>query len=265
MISSRLLVALVLGCSLASGASSLCAQALPAAISGNAIRSRGDLEALVRQYEDLLASTAYSEDLKEDARSRIAQIRERLEVGDLRLGDAVVLSVVGEPGLPDTVSVQSSADGPMIALPMFGEIPLRGVLRSELEGRITEALSRYIRTPEVRAQGLMRLSVQGAVGQPGFYVVPADMLLSQALMVAGGPAQNAELYGLRIERGLETLLDGDELQEELRLGTTLDQLNLQAGDQLVLPVGTPGGVWGRIGIVAGVVSSLTFIIVNLTR
>jgi len=148
---------------------------------------------------------------------------------------------------------------------MFGEIPLRGVLRSELEGRITEALSRYIRTPEVRAQGLMRLSVQGAVGRPGFYVVPADMLVSQALMVAGGPAQNAELYGLRIERGLETLLDGDELQEELRLGTTLDQLNLQAGDQLVLPVGTPGGVWGRIGIVAGVVSSLTFIIVNLTR
>ena len=106
---------------------------------------------------------------------------------------------------------------------------------------------------------------RGAVGQPGFYVVPADMLVSQALMVAGGPAQNAELDGLRIERGLETLLDGDELQEELRLGTTLDQLNLQAGDQLVLPVGTPGGVWGRIGIVAGVVSSLTFIIVNLTR
>ena len=111
----------------------------------------------------------------------------------------------------------------------------------------------------------MRLSVQGAVARPGFYVEPADMLVSQALMVAGGPAQNAELDGLRIERGIETLLEGDQLQEELRLGSTLDQLNLQAGDQLLLPLGTPGGVWGRIGLFAGVLTSVTLLIVNITR
>ena len=246
-------------------ASFLSAQSLPTPTSGNSIRSRADLEALVRQYEDLLASTAYSNDLKDDARNRIEQIRERLEVGDFRLGDAVVLSVDGEPNLPDTVPVQSSPEGPMIALPVFGEIPLQGVLRSELEGRITQALSRYIRTPVVRAEGLMRLSVQGAVARPGFYVVPADMLVSQALMVAGGPAQNAELDGLRIERGIETLLEGDQLQEELRLGSTLDQLNLQAGDQLLLPLGTPGGVWGRIGLIAGIATSVTFLIVQIAR
>jgi len=262
---SRLLIVLSLGCLLGPSTSSLAAQSLPTPTTGNSIRSRADLEALVRQYEDLLASTAYSDELKDDARSRIEQIRERLEVGDFRLGDAVVLSVDGEPNLPDTVAVQSSPDGPMIALPMFGEIPLQGVLRSELEGRITEALSRYIRTPVVRAQGLMRLSVQGAVGSPGFYVVPADMLVSQALMVAGGPAQNAALGGLRIERGVETLLEGDQLQEELRLGSTLDQLNLQAGDQLVLPADTPGGVWGRIGLVAGILTSVTFLIVQIAR
>ena len=54
MISSRVLVALVLGCSLASGASSVDAQALPDATSGNAIRSRGDLE----PFPDLCDPTA---------------------------------------------------------------------------------------------------------------------------------------------------------------------------------------------------------------
>lgn len=262
---TRLSLVLALGCLLGPAASFLSAQSLPTPTSGNSIRSRSDLEALVRQYEDLLASTAYSNDLKDDARTRIEQIRERLEVGDFRLGDAVVLSVDGESNLPDTVPVQSSPEGPMIALPMFGEIPLQGVLRSELEGRITQALSRYIRTPVVRAEGLMRLSVQGAVARPGFYVVPADMLVSQALMVAGGPAQNAELDGLRIERGVATLMDGDQLQEELRLGSTLDQLNLQAGDQLLLPAGDPAGVWGRIGLFAGVLTSVTFLIVQIAR
>jgi hypothetical protein len=242
-------------------APALHAQALPTASSGGSTRSRSDLESLLVEYQQLEQSPAYSEDLKAEARSRAAQIRERLQEGDFRLGDAVVLFVQNEPTLPDTISVQSSPEGPVITLPVFGEIALRGVLRSELEAQVTETLSRFIRDPVVRAEGLMRLSVQGAVGQPGFYVVPADMLVSEALMAAGGPAQNADLEDMRIERGPDVLLQGSVLQEELRLGTTLDQLNLQAGDQLVLPADT-GGFIGplNLGVVLGLVSTVTFII-----
>ena len=241
------------------------AQVLPTATSGNSIRSRADLEALILEYEDVLASSAYSDELKSDVRVKIELTRNRLEFGDFRVGDAVILRVQGEPGLPDTLVVESGPDGPLLVLPAFGTVRLYGVLRSELEERITAELSRFIRNPIVRAEGLMRLSVQGAVGQPGFYVVPADILISQALMVAGGPAQNAALDQLRIERGPETLLDGGDLQEELRLGSTLDQLNLQAGDQLVLPVeDTIGGGWFRnVGVVLGLATSITLVISRL--
>jgi protein involved in polysaccharide export with SLBB domain len=153
----------------------------------------------------------------------------------------------------------------MISLGLFGDIELDGVLRSEVEGHIREALSTYLRNPVVTAQGLMRVSVQGAVGQPGFYVVPADMLLSETLMVAGGPGQNAKLDDLRIERGIETLMEGTDLQEALRAGLSLDQLNMQAGDQVVLPAETPGGIWSRIGIIVGLATSLTLLIVNISR
>lgn len=240
----------------------LFAQVVP---DGGSIRSRADLEALLVEYDQVLASPAYSNDLKAEARARAQLIRDRLQNGDFKLGDAVVLRVENEPTLPDTVRVQSGPDGPVITLPVFGQIPLRGVLRSEIEARITDALSQFIRDPVVQAEGLMRLSVQGAVLQPGFYVVPADMLISQALMVAGGPVQTAKLDELRIERGPNVLMEGTELQEELRLGTTLDQLNLLAGDQVVLPAETPGGWLARVGLIAGVLTSVTLLIVQVAR
>lgn len=213
---------------------------------GSSVRTRADLERLVTFYEDVLASPAYSDRMKTEARASVERVRSRLVDGDFRVGDRIVLSVQGEPQLPDTLAVEA---GPRIVLPLFGEIPLAGVLRSEIEPHLTRELSRFINNPVVRAQGLMRLSVQGQVGAPGFYVVPADMLVTDALMVAGGPGPDADLESLRIERGREPLLTGAAVQEAMREGRTLDQLNMQAGDQIVLPEESGGGIWGRIGTV----------------
>jgi len=152
--------------------------------------------------------------------------------------------------------------GPSLVLPVFGEISLAGVLRSEIEDHLTRALSAFIRSPVVRANGLMRLSVQGQVGSPGFYVVPAEMLVTEALMVAGGPTASADLQGLRIERGTEQLVSGAELQDALRTGRTLDQLNLQAGDQVVLPE-RRAGIWGTIGRTALVVLPAVLLVVQV--
>lgn len=211
---------------------------------GNSVRTRADLERLVDFYEEVLSSPAYSDRVKREATANVDRVRARLRDGDFRVGDRIVLSVQGEPELPDTVAVES---GPKIVLPLFGEIPLDGVLRSEIEEHLTRELAEFIRDPVVRARGLMRLSIQGEVGSPGFYVVPAESLITEALMVAGGPASSADLEALRIERGSERLVGGDQLQEAMREGRTLDQLNLQAGDQIVLPEESTGSVWGTIG------------------
>jgi hypothetical protein len=86
------------------------------------------------------------------------------------------------------------------------------------------------------------------------------MLLSEALMVAGGPG-TSNLDGLRIERGTERLMEGDDLRDAVREGRTLDQLNLQAGDQIYLPP-TAGGIWGRLPMIAGIVGSLSFLLLR---
>jgi len=229
---------------------------------GSSERSREDLEALLQYYEDALLSPAYSEEVKASLSVDAARVRARLRDGDFKLGDRIVLSVQGEPNIPDTLAIEA---GPKVTLELFGEIPLAGVLRSEVEDRIREALSAFLRDPVVTAQGLMRVSVQGAVGAPGFYVVPGDMLLSEAIMVAGGPTQNSALDDLRIERGVETLMEGADIQEALRAGLSLDQLNMQAGDQVLLPAETPGGIWTRIGVIAGLATTITFLIVNVSR
>jgi polysaccharide export outer membrane protein len=220
---------------------------------GSSVVSREGLEDLLRQYESAANSPAYSGRIRETARQAAERIRLRLEEGDFRVGDRIVLEVQGERNLPDTVPVEP---GPQITLPLMGAISLDGVLRSEITAHLTGEIGRFIRDPVVRAQGLMRLSIQGAVGAPGFYVVPTDMLLSEAVMVAGGPAPDADLEDLRVERGADRLLGQEESQAALRDGRTLDQLNLRAGDQIVLPREQRGrGIWGSVGRFALVVGS----------
>jgi protein involved in polysaccharide export with SLBB domain len=196
--------------------------------------TRSELEELLDRYESVVESPGYSEALKDDARRAAALIRERLEEGDFKVGDRIVLRLEGiraDPA-PDTLRVE---EGPALDIPNLGVIPLEGVLRSELEEHLTEELSRFIRDPTVTAHSLIRLSVQGAVGVPGFYVFPSEMLLSDVLMQAGGPASSADLEDVRIRRGEELLMDGSEVQMALDEGRSLDQLGLQAGDEITIP------------------------------
>lgn len=227
---------------------------------GSSVRTRADLEQLLLVYEDAIASPAYSNSVKEDLRFEVTRIRSRLTDGDFRLGDRITLTVQGEENLPDTVSVQS---GPKISLPVFGDVDLKGVLRSEVEERITEALRVYIRNPVVQAEALMRVSVQGSVASPGFYTMPANTLVGEALMIAGGTGSTSDLSKIRIERGPLVLIEKEDLNEAIRAGYSLDQLNMQAGDQITVPEDT-GGFFTRFGLIAGVAASIGVLILQLT-
>lgn len=227
---------------------------------GRSVRTRADLERLVAEYDAALASPAYSEGVKRSIRADADRIRGRLRDGDFRVGDRVYVYLQGELNYPDTVVVEP---GPMIALEPFGEVSLAGVLRSEITDHLTAELSRFIRTPVVRAQGLMRVSVLGDVGQPGFYTMPAETLLGDVLMMAGGPGANAILDELRIERAGQPLYEEDTVQEALRSGLTLDQLNLEAGDQIFLPTRSTTNILGSILPIVGAIGSLSFLLIRV--
>ncbi len=185
-------------------------------------------------------------------------IRARLEGGDLQVGDQIEISVVGQAAFSDTFVV---ASGRVLSLPGLPDIPLQGVLRSEAQEYLTKQLSRYIREPQVRVRTKIRLSVYGSVGRPGYLQIPADLRADDAIMAAGGPALDADLKKIFVRRGTTEIWPPEALLEAMRQGLTLDQLNLRAGDELVLdPRKRPGGLsfLSVVGAIGGLASTVYF-------
>jgi protein involved in polysaccharide export with SLBB domain len=218
--------------------------------------TRADLEDLLARFEQTATSSAYSSTLRAQARAEAALIRQRLEEGDIRVGDRILLVVEGHEQLTDTFTVVA---GRAIVLPDIGEVPLTGVLRSELQQHMTEQIRRFIRNPVVHARSLIRLEILGAVGTPGFFTIPSDMLITDALMIAGGPAGNAQMDRIRIERGRDVIWAGDRLREAVIEGRTLDQLSVRAGDSIHVPAKS-GGRLGTMREVMLVVSGVASVI-----
>lgn len=224
--------------------------------------TRSALEELLAQYEGVDGSSAYSEELRQRARYEADLIRMRLQEGDFQTGDQIQLTVEGETALTNTFVVEP---GPKLVLPVIGEVPLKGVLRSELEAHLREHLRRFIVNPVVHARALIRISIFGAVGNPGFHVSPADALLTDVLNQAGGPAGNANLEKVRVERSGDKIWGEDALQQAIIEGRTLDQLSMRAGDRIVVPAQGGGFKLQSIRTVMWALPSAIFAISRIAR
>jgi protein involved in polysaccharide export with SLBB domain len=223
-----------------------------------AYASRAELEATLVEIEQVVQSPGYSARLK-DAKRREAQlIRQRLADGDLQVGDQLVIQVEGIQEFSDTFTV---ATGRALILPGNVTIPVQGVLRSEAEAHIAARLAEVVRNPVVRVEPRIRLSILGQVGRPGFYHLPADMLASDAIMFAGGISGQTDPSKTRVRRGGREIVSQEEFRDVLVQGVTLDQLNLRAGDELIVdPVRTGGFSAATLFGAASLLSSLVFLI-----
>jgi polysaccharide export outer membrane protein len=179
--------------------------------------------------------------------------------GAFRPGDRIVLTVSDEEALSDTFTV---AAGPAVHLPLVGVVSLAGVTRDGLESHLTTAIGRVIRNPIVSAHTLVRLAVLGEVARPGFFALPADALLSDAITMAGGPTANAELRRLTLSRQGTLIQSNEELRRSIAEGRTIDELGISAGDELMVPRRHDGERAARI---AGLLVGIPLTILVLTR
>jgi protein involved in polysaccharide export with SLBB domain len=234
--------------------------------------TRPALELLVQRLEAVERTPDSSQATRDWARSQAAAVRARLAVGDFQAGDRILISVDEGGGggadarsieqqLSDTFTVGTDRD---VTLPAIGLVSLSGVLRSELAAHLTREIGRIINEPVVHARSLIRVSVVGAVARPGFYAVPVDAVLSDALMIAGGPVPEAKLRDLRIERFGKPLWRGPMLQLAMADGRTLDEMNLRAGDQFVVPGGKRSDTYATVRTVS-LLLSIPITIYTLTR
>lgn len=194
------------------------------------LATRMELQRAASEAERV-ASSSPDQSLRTRKQLEAARLRTRLQAGDFRVGDRIYLRVYGDTTLDDTLTVQP---GPSISVHALTTVPLAGVLRSELRDRLTEALGKYLRTPDVQVTSLMRVGITGEAGRPGYYTLPFESLLSDAIMAAGGPTATGDLHRISIRRGSATMLEGDDVQKAIAEGSTLDQLDLRPGDEIVI-------------------------------
>lgn len=162
-------------------------------------------------------------------------------------GDELEIYVWGEERLQRKVKVLP--DGSM-AFPLVGQLAVTGMLPKELEALISERLQPQYRgqvpqvTVSVVAPVGLQFSVMGKVKSPGTFSPGRYVNLLEALSLAGGPAEFANLDSLVIirkgrDQGLTTL--------RVRVGSlfksgvdnrTVSQAEIptiQSGDTVIVP------------------------------
>jgi protein involved in polysaccharide export with SLBB domain len=207
------------------------------------------------------ASVSPQKEARRRAALEAAAIRDRLAAGDFRVGDRFLLTVRQDSVRTDTITVRDSLKAAVLNLP---DVSLAGVLRSELEERLQTHVARYLRNTDVRTNLLTRISVLGAVARPGFYYAAPDRSVTDLVMLAGGPAPNANLSQLEIRRSGVTILKAKNSKRPIKEGRTLEQLDVQSGDDVLIPEKRKIN-WQLVIQFFFIVSSLMFALINFLR
>ena len=157
---------------------------------------------------------------------------------EYRIGreDVLEIAVWREPDLSRTMPVRP--DG-KIAMPLVGEIEAAGLTPNELQAKVKEGLTPYVKdvavTVMVREVNGPRFYVLGEVPRPGGFPLRGSLTVTQALALAGGKGEFAsnEVVWVRQQTDGKTervRLSYDELVE----GQAKGALWLAPGDVIFL-------------------------------
>ncbi len=192
------------------------------------------------------------------AEASLVRLEQRLETGDFHPGDVVLLTVQEDQRWSDTFTVRPNQTIELIDIP---GISLYGALYSEGPERVRLALSEYLRDPEIQMETTKRVAMLGGVGSPGFYYISGPELVSQAIMMAGGPGPNARMDKVELRRGEDAIA---RLPSDVVQSMTLDELGVQSGDEIFVPTLEQANLFLRnvalvLGIAAGTVGLILLI------
>lgn len=207
--------------------------------------------------QDLTETPAYQQQQVTDVQT--ASLR-RMEPGaslandrvlvDHQIGpmDLLEIEVFGVEELSRTVRVAANGQ---ITLPLIGSVQAAGLSSQQLEQRIATALARdYLQDPHVSVfvadQVSQRVTVQGAVNEPGVFPMQGKTTLMQAIAMADGLNPVADAGDIRIFReavGGRLVMSFD--LNAIEDGATGDP-RLQTGDIVVVDTSTGKSVLNTV-------------------
>lgn len=142
----------------------------------------------------------------------------------LRPGDAIALKVYREPGMSDTIQVDESGRA---TFPLLGTRQVTGISVDSLKRQLLADYREYVTSPSIEIQVLRRVSILGAVKQPGLYPVDPTVGLSEALAMAGGTTGAADRDDVRLIRD-GRVVTRTSLERTVQVG----ELPIRSGDRI---------------------------------
>ena len=148
--------------------------------------------------------------------------------------DILLIRVWREPELSGPVAVRP--DG-KFSLPLVGEIQAAGLTPQQVTEKVREALSKYIRQPEVLVSvqkvNSKKYYISGEVQRPGEYPLVVPTTVVEAIAKAGGFREWANKKKIIIIRGHQRLYFN---YNDYLKGKNIDKnIQLKPGDHIVVP------------------------------
>ncbi len=148
------------------------------------------------------------------------------DTSSLRPGDVLRLRIWREPDLSGDFPIDETGQA---ILPRLGPTPVTNVPSGQLKQQLTVAYQKYLNNPSIEITPLRRVSILGAVRNPGIYPIDPSVTLGQAVSVAGGALPDSKRSMIELSR------NGITRQVDLKKNPSLATLPLSSGDQVYVP------------------------------
>lgn len=158
-------------------------------------------------------------------------------------GDILFVNVDGRPELGSLVLSGSKLSGSRvdgqgrIRLPLVGSVAVAGLTLDQIQQRLSEAFSVYLKQPwvvvEVAEYRSQPINLLGQFKNPGTYYLDRPLTLIQGVALGGGLLDSANLRAARLLRGEQT--QPVDIYQLLTSGSPEQNAWLQAGDTIYVP------------------------------
>jgi protein involved in polysaccharide export with SLBB domain len=144
----------------------------------------------------------------------------------LKPGDMLRLRIWKEPDFSGDYLIDEHG---MAVLPRLGLTSVADIPAAQLRDQLTEQYREYLNNPTIEVTPLRRISIVGAVRNPGVYRIEPGVTLGEVINVAGGPSTQSKRNVVELRRGAE------QRTVDLEHHPELATLTLASNDQVYVP------------------------------
>lgn len=141
-------------------------------------------------------------------------------------GDIVRVKIWREPDLSGDYDVNAQG---MAVFPKIGALRVTDITTDSLQRVLIATYSEYLRDPAIEITPLRRVTVLGAVKNPGLYPVDPTMSVADAVALAGGPTPDGNQKKVEIIRG------NQKKNVTVTVHQQVASAQLRSGDELYVP------------------------------